>query len=116
MLTNGKIILSALQLRLNPPTTQPFIEQLCVFLPTMVEKVESDVFSREIFYTELSTYDFYRFLHQSNGHTAIGSTLNAIFDCHDDGKLLKLCMQRSSQRYVLNLVIKSTCVRCRKCN
>lgn len=55
----------------------------------MVEKVESDVFSREIFYTELSTYD-YRFVHQSNGHIAIGSTLNAIFECHDDGKIAEI--------------------------
>jgi hypothetical protein len=84
-----KIILSALQFRLNPPTTQAFIEQICVFLPTMDEKVASDVFSRAIFYAELSTYD-YHFVPQSNGHIAIGCTLNAIFDCYDDGEIAEI--------------------------
>lgn len=84
-----KIILSTLQFRLNPPTTQAFIEQLCVFFPAMDEKILSDVFSRSIFYAELSTYD-YRFVPQSNCHIAIGCILNAIFDCYDDGDIAEV--------------------------
>jgi hypothetical protein len=84
-----RIILSALEFRMNPPTTQAFIEQLGVFLPTMNEKLVSDVFSRAIFYAELSTYD-YRFVPQSNCHIAIGCVLNAIFDCYDDGEIAEI--------------------------
>ena len=84
-----RIILSALEFRMNPPTIQGFIEQLCVFLPTMDEKIASDVFSRAIFYAELSTYD-YRFAPQSNCHIAIGCILNAIFDCYDDKQIAEI--------------------------
>jgi Cyclin, N-terminal domain len=78
-----RIILSTLQFRLNPPITQAFVLQLCHFIPTMDEAAASEIFSRAIFYGELSVYD-YKFVPLSNCQVAIACILNAMLDCEDD--------------------------------
>jgi hypothetical protein len=84
-----KIILSALKFRLNPPISQAFILQFCVFLPTKDDQIASNIFSRAIFYAELSVYDFV-FVSQSNCDVAIGCVLNAIFDCYENDEIAEM--------------------------
>lgn len=84
-----KIILSALKFRLNPPICQAFILQFCTFLPTMDDMISSNIFSRAVFYAELSVYD-YVFVPQTKCDVAIGCILNAIFDCYEDDKIAEI--------------------------
>jgi Cyclin, N-terminal domain len=100
-----RVILSALDFRLNPPIVQSFILQLCVFMPEMDDITASEILSRAIFYGELSVYD-YKFVPLSNCQVAVGCILNAIFDCEKN-----LAMSELIQSTFLITLYANTCIK-----
>lgn len=74
-----RIILDALDYRMNPPTVQAFIQQLRPLYPTMDEHCATEVYKRAIFYSELCIFD-YRFVPESQSSLAVACLLNAFQD------------------------------------
>jgi len=74
-----RIILDALDYRMNPPTAQAFIQQLRPFYPNIESYSAEEVYKRAIFYSELCVYD-YTFVTESKYSLAVACILNALQD------------------------------------
>jgi hypothetical protein len=78
-----RIILKALDWRVNPPTVQSFIGYLLAFLPSHDVRLARSIRQRAIFFAELCCYD-YRFVTQDRSLIAVSCILNALEDVDDD--------------------------------
>jgi hypothetical protein len=78
-----RIILKALDWRVNPPTVQSFIGYLLTFLPLHDVRLARSIRQRAIFFAELCCYD-YRFVTQDRTLIAVSCILNALDDMDDD--------------------------------
>ena len=72
-----RTILDALKWRMNPPTTQSFIERLCRLLPTTDTTAVKNIYQRALFFAELSVFD-YAFVPEERYLVAVACLLNAI--------------------------------------
>jgi hypothetical protein len=78
-----RIILKALDWRVNPPTVQSFIGYLLVFLPLHNKRLARSIRQRATFFAELCCYD-YRFVNQDRSLIAVSCILNALEDTDND--------------------------------
>jgi hypothetical protein len=78
-----RIILQALDWRLNPPTVQSFIGYLMVLLPLCAVSLARSIQQRAIFFAELCCYD-YRFATQDRSLIAVSCILIALEDTDND--------------------------------
>jgi hypothetical protein len=78
-----RIILKALDWRVNPPTVQSFIGYLLAFLPLDDVRLARSIRQRAIFFAELCCYD-YLFVTQDRSLIAVSCILNALEDTDDD--------------------------------
>jgi hypothetical protein len=78
-----RIILKALDWRVNPPTVQSFIGYLLAFLPLHDERLARSIRQRAIFFAELCCYD-YRLVTQDRSLIAVSCIVNALEDTDDD--------------------------------
>lgn len=78
-----RIILDALDWRVNPPTVQSFIGYLLAFLPLYGARLARSVRQRAIFFAELCCYD-YHFVTQDRCLIAVSCILNALLEEMDD--------------------------------
>jgi hypothetical protein len=79
-----RIILRALDWRLNPPTVQSFIGYLLVFLPLWCDvHLARSIRQRAIFFAELCCYD-YRLVNQDRSLIAVSCILNSLEDMNNE--------------------------------
>jgi len=74
-----RIILDALDYRVNPPIVQAFIQQLRPLLPALDEHSADEINKRATFYSELFVFD-YEFVDESKYSVAVACILNAFQD------------------------------------
>jgi len=74
-----RIILDALDYRVNPPIIQAFIQQLRPLYPIMDGYSADEVYNRATFYSELCVFD-YTFVSECNYALAVACLLNAFQD------------------------------------
>ena len=77
-----RIILDALDYRVNTPTAQAFIQLFCPLYPVMDGYSEDEVVTRAHFYAELCVFD-YAFVPESKYALAVACILNAFQDVED---------------------------------
>jgi hypothetical protein len=78
-----RIILKALDWRVNPPTVQSFIGYLLAFLPLHDARFARSIRQRAIFFAELCCFD-YRFVTQDRSLIAVSCILNALEGMDND--------------------------------
>jgi hypothetical protein len=79
-----RIILEALDWRLNPPTVQSFIGYLMALLPSDDARLARSISLRAIFFAELCCYD-YCLVTQDRSLIAVSCILNALEGMDDEG-------------------------------
>jgi hypothetical protein len=79
-----RIILSTLNWRLNPPTTQSFIAYLCELLPDNDEHVVETIYKQANFFAELAVFD-YTFVSDERSFVAVACILSAMEAIDESG-------------------------------
>lgn len=78
-----RTILRVLKWRINPPTTQAFVERLCRLVPLDDAAMMKIIFDRAIFFAELSVYD-YAFVPEDRYAVSVACLLNAMETLSED--------------------------------